>query len=169
MRKFFSGYFEPSEIKDKSIPNGSVKVTVYFNGLYYTCPGDKQRCESIEQQYQNGMYISKDVCTISKETYCMLRYGCPTKPPNVGYDSFLDEIKPNATASSYAISKPSASASSSVSFDQIKSTKLVDLMIQKYGDSLTFRTYFEKPEIVGESYLSSGWNDYVLKTLYQKN
>jgi hypothetical protein len=62
-----SGYLNPEEVKTygKSVQNcvdgTTVKITVYFNGIYYVAPhpSDKLRCDSCEKSYNNGMFIER--------------------------------------------------------------------------------------------------------------
>lgn len=87
MSVLFDGYFSANDIKAFAIPNGQVKIPVYNNGEFEFCPCDLNLCEQFNKQYLDGSVI-RIIYSLTKESYCILRYGIPTRP--IGYDAFLD-------------------------------------------------------------------------------
>lgn len=54
------GYLEYADIKPLHSANSPVEVRCYFNGIYHVCPDprDKERCDTIRNQYNLGYYIT---------------------------------------------------------------------------------------------------------------
>ena len=67
-------YFNPqkgSELDKGYTCNSCEKIKCYFNGLWYVCPNpkDKSRSESLQKQYENGVYINQKNYYISQEDF----------------------------------------------------------------------------------------------------
>lgn len=171
-QQMYTGYFEKNDIerwtKDGDGPK-TVKMPVYFNGLYYTCPdpADESRCESIFKQYQNGMFITQDFYEISKKAYCMLRYGTDTKPAREGPNKILDggndyKYRGYASASTYDSIKETTDFV--YQSPEYLGNEFTQMLIQKYVETLNYTTFQEAPEVIARGYNYSDWNDYALAT-----
>ncbi len=62
-------YLNPVEIPKISIENGDIKVRIYYNGIYYVAPDPLDKNNGIEDQYNQGYYISYKDYYISRSQY----------------------------------------------------------------------------------------------------
>ena len=64
-------YLNYDLIKANHNSSNPITVKCYFNGLYYACPDpkDKKTCQSVEQSYNQGIFITTSYYKISQDDY----------------------------------------------------------------------------------------------------